>query len=474
MDILREGFPKSVIDQADAAAHLKPISKLSRRNDLRSKTVFTFTDTAETPAELAFSLNRDENGWVLGVHVSDIDEYVCEGSPLDIEAKKRVATIANDFEVSKMLPDRIWKDVCNLLKDKERLAVSVILDISNEGELRTVSVEESVIRVSENFIYSEVDKFAMTADSSAIMSLRSKYGQYSDTILDMFELAAILCNKRRKRGGLNCAHFSRVYERNAEGKISLFERVDEPDTRAMVREVGYFTAEAVGQYMLKKKLPCVFCGRGNVPEESLDYLSRYVGADGRIKDPAKRAADIADRAKGKKYYDFVCDAIASAMPTSTYSSKRIQNSLCASDHIVSFFCPATRYTDLLVQRVLKLGIRAGSPENLNTNRFKKIITEVCDQINVAVQAMRETQKKYVRRSAYEYVANNVDNVFRGTPVSRLDNGGLIVILECALYATVPPKFASEIDFENEIKHYNFELLQLGGLNDQVLIKPISK
>ena len=472
MELYKEGFSKKAIDQAEAAARIKPASKLSRRNDFRSKTIFTFADTPDTPSDLAFSIARSDDGWRLGVHVSDVDEYICEGSPLDNVAKERIGTIINDFEIKKMLPDRISKDVCNLLKDKDRLAVSINIDITNDGDIGAVSVEESVIRVSENFIYSEVDKFTSTTDASAIMALRAKYSPFNDNLLDMFELTSLLCNNRRKRGGLNCTYFRRVYNRNAEGKIDSFERIAEPDTRAMIRELGYFAGEAVGSYMLKQKLPCVFSGRGAVPDSALDYLSKFVGCDARIKDPAKRAADIADKAKGTLYYDFVCDSLASSLPSVVYSSKRIQNSFCGCDHIVSFFSPASSYTDLLIQRVLKIGIRAGRPENLNLNRFKKILAEVCELSNSASQYFYETSRKYRRKCAYEYVANNVNTVFRGTPVSVQDNGAIVVILECALYVIVPPKFAAALEVGEELNHFYFELIQIGGENDQILVKPI--
>lgn len=468
----RIGFPQNVLEQAEIAAKIKPASYLASRLDLRGKTIFTFAEDANSPTECAYSISRDASGWKLGVHVSDIAEYVCEGSPLDVEACRRGATIENHFENTRMLPNRIVSDICNLSKNSDKLALSIMLEIDSKGKLVSVDIEESVIRVSGTFVYSEIDQLGLTSDASAVMALRVKYEPFIELLLDLYELAAVLCNNRRKRGGLDCTYFRRVYERNSEGKITSFERIAEPDSRAMIREIGYFTGEAVGKHMIKNKLPCIFNGRGAVPEASLDYLSRYVGADESETDPAKRAANIANKAKGEPYYDFVCDALASSVPRANYTTKRSSNSFCGCDHIVSFFTPASHYTDLLIQRVLKESNRARVPGNLNLNRFKKIVSAAAKQANISAEYLHATQRRYRRLSALEYVANNPEKTFRGTAVSKAADGSLTVVLECALYATVPAEFAKDYEIGDKIIHHEFEVIKIGTEDVLTLVKPI--
>ena len=103
-NIILGEFPKAVLDQATAAARIRPASFLANRLDLRGKTIFAFAETVNSPAECAYSLYRKDFGWQLGIHVADVCEYVCEGSPLDTEARKRRATdqIRPEFSLTRI------------------------------------------------------------------------------------------------------------------------------------------------------------------------------------------------------------------------------------------------------------------------------------------------------------------------------------------------------------------------------------
>ena len=98
-----EAFPKNVIEQANAASRIRTASQLSRRLDLRSKTIFTFGEKPDSPSSCAFSVYPNGIGWQLGIHVADVSEYVPEGSPIDVEARRRLAAVSNGFVKTEML-----------------------------------------------------------------------------------------------------------------------------------------------------------------------------------------------------------------------------------------------------------------------------------------------------------------------------------------------------------------------------------
>lgn len=469
--IARGEFPKSVLDQASIASRIRTSSYLARRLDLRGKTVFAFASSENSPSECAFSLYRNGSGWQLTVHVADVCEYVCEGSPLDSEAKARCARLSNGFEHSEMLPDIIVSDLCDLTKSGDKLAVSVIMDISADGKLADIQVEESVIRIAGKCVYGEIDQLGLTSDASSVMQLRKKYAAFGDMIIDMYELAALFCIERRKRGGLDCTNFLRVYERDESGKITVFRRESEPDSRAMVREIGYFAAEAVGKFMVDRNLPCIFNGREGVNEKTLDYLSDFLGASSKANNPAKRAAEIADLAKGSPYYGFVCDMLAASVPRAVFSTAPMNNAFCGCDHIVSFFNPATHYTDLLIQRVLRSNIAAGNPKNLNLNRHKKTVEEAAAQANIAESYVFDTQRRFSKLSALEFVENNINGTFDGFPIYIYENGSVLVMMECGLLAMVPSEYAKDTEFKVP-QPKQFKILALGTEDEHTVITPL--
>lgn len=470
-NIFYSEFPKNVLDQANAAARIRTSSFLSHRADLRGKTVFAFAESPDMPTECAYSLYRNGNGWQLGIHVADVCEFVCDGSPLDAEARKRKATVRSSSVYSRMLPAPISDELCNFTKNGDKLAISVMMDLDNNGNVESITVDESVIRISGVCIYSEIDQLQTTNDSSAVMMLREKYSPFLYILGDMYELAARFCINRVERGGLDCTYFRKVYIRNEEGKITSFIRQSEPDTRAMLREIGYFSAQCLGKYMLDHKLPCIFNGRDAIAKETLDYLSELVGAGESADNSAYRAVTIADLAKGTPYYGFVCDAIASGIPCARFSPEPIDNFFCACDHVVSFFNPVSHYTDLLIQRTLKTAIAAGSAINLNLNRHRKVVLETADEANGAERFICKARRQLADNDAIEFINNNANSRFVGFPVKTNQNGEVVVMMECGLMAIVPSEYANDFEYK-KAQPYEFEVISTGEGEFAALLKPL--
>ena len=451
-------FSADALRQAAAAGSIRVSSYLSNRLDLRGKTLLTFGEAEDKHCECAISVYRTEGGaWQLGLHIADVDEYVCEGSPLDEEAKARCGAIRNGFAEIEMLPTAIVNDVCDLRAGKDRLAISVFMDVSANGELQGISFEESVVRIAERCSYNEIEQLGLANDKSSIYTLREKYSPYINILLDMYELAAIFCAKRCERGGLDCAVFRRRFERDAEGNL-CFSYDQEPDTRAMVRELGYFAAEAIGNYMCDRDLPCIYVGQQSLDRSALDFLGALVGEEDKTAPDHKRASDIACKAKGSAFYGFVCTAIRRALPCATFSEAPIFNSIGATDRLVSFIHPTKKYSALLTLRMIKNGILAsGDPKNLNINKYRKLAVAAAENATNAEAMVCGAQKRYFIESAEEFVGNNLSGVHKGFPFRIRENGDVSVMLICGLIATVPQEYANGCELVIG-KGYDFDIL----------------
>ena len=113
--------PKRVLEQAVAAQRIRPSAQTAIRLDLRSKTVITFTEAPNTVAECAYSLYKQGNGWQLGIHIADVSEYVCEGSPLDEEARKRRGSVRNSGNYDREMLPAEMTDGNTLLDEDQRI-----------------------------------------------------------------------------------------------------------------------------------------------------------------------------------------------------------------------------------------------------------------------------------------------------------------------------------------------------------------
>ncbi len=462
-------FPKNVIDQANTAAKMRPAAFLAKRLDLRGKTILSFSNGANIPTESAISLTRsNDSAWQLGVHICDAAEYVCENSPLDVEARKRLATVFDVTKVVNMLPYTIINGVCNLDRGGDKLTLSVLLDIDSKGNVTNISFEESVIRVAEKCIYAELDSLGLAKEVSSVYALREKYAPYLNILLDMYELAAIFCNRRRERGGLDCTVFTRKYGRDEENRINSLEFIAEPDSRAMLREILYFAAQATGRYMFDKKIPCIYIGQQSVYGKALKYLAKISDCNVEENDE-NSASTIADCAKGSPYHDFICETLSAALPCSEFSTEPIYNTLCGCEYLVSFVRPASRYADLLTQRMIKTCIHADSKtSNLNLSRYRQVVSEAAVAANAATKYIFDATRAYYSTATAEYLQNSSNNVFEGFALERAENGEVVVILRCGIKARIPAKDAESFDFTIGVPQF----FKFVGINDdKVIIAP---
>lgn len=467
----RGEFPTEVNIQAVAAARIKTSSYLSKRLDLRGKTALCFVNSPDDYAHTAFSISRNGAGRTLGVHVADVCEYVCEGSPLDLEAKKRCATVSDGFTKSEMLPDRIVSDICNLANQADKLTLSFLLDIGADGDIISVNLEESVIRTAQNCVYSELEDLVHALDSSSVMLLRKKYANYLPSILEMYELAAVFTNARKGRNVPDWLNSRRVYERNEDGKITSYRTVDEPDIRAMIKEIGYFVSNVVGEYMAEKKLPVIYIGQAPGPVHIIEYLESLLGIEPHTDNVSSRAVTVTEQAMGSPYYRFICRLLGGGLPAAEFSDAPIHNILCGTDTIVSFFRPATHYTDLLSLRALKAIISAnGDIKNININRRRKEMREAAETANVAERYQFSATRAFMNDSALEYLENSNECCFEGTPLKRDKSGSVPVLLDCGCYAVVPSEYANGFDFDAGMS-YRFEIIALGTDEESCVVRP---
>ena len=465
-------FPKNALEQAAIAAKIKPSSYLARRLDLRGKTVLAFGDSKNGASECAISLYRTPQGWQLGIHTADVAEYVCDGSPLDNEARKRRASVRNEFIQTDMLPESITQDICNLSVGGDKLALSVLLDIDKDGELISIQFEESVLRVAERCIFDEIDQYGLALDTSSVLALREKYMPYTSILADMYELAAMFYRKRLQRGALDCPVFRREFKRDENGNPISFELKAEPDARAMVREIGYYAAEAIGNYMYSHGLPCIFVGQEGIDDYATEYLCRILGIEDENCPCHFKSSEIIKRAKGSPYYDFVCEALYHGLPCPEYSVQPIYNIHCASDKVVSFVRPASRYADLLAQRALKTSIAAaGNPNNINLNRHRALIQAAAEEANASEKHIYGEKTSHHALAAAKFIEQNADGIFEGFPLIRRDCGDIPVLLYCGAKAIIPAELADGYEFSAGTPD-NFRILALATENELIKVAPI--
>lgn len=138
---LQFGFDPALVAVAAEAAALPPDS--TGREDLRSLPLVCF---AETGRDFALSLVREDTGWQLGLHTSDIAAFVAAGSPIDLEGYRRAFAAQLRGQPLPLWPAALGERAA-LLPGVDRESWSVIVTLDAQAQVRTYRWTRSLVQV---------------------------------------------------------------------------------------------------------------------------------------------------------------------------------------------------------------------------------------------------------------------------------------------------------------------------------------
>ena len=214
-------------------------------------------DDALTLEQLPDSVNR------VGVHIADVSYFVEPDTQLDKEAMFRSTSYypGHGSKSIPMLPRDLSENHCSLLPGKDRLCVSVFLDLSEEGRLvGQPKIRRTVIKSCCQLTYPEAQKIIDGQDSSLHhipQDVKEKIGALS-----------CLSQKRRKLR-LRDASFDHWSNSDDEG--------EDFEAHELVEELMLLTNEEIGKF-LSQQIPEMAPLRTQLPPKDHklnDWVRQY-------------------------------------------------------------------------------------------------------------------------------------------------------------------------------------------------------
>lgn len=153
-------FSERVLDEADGIRLdvERELSQDASRRDLRDWLCVTVDPVDARDFDDAVCARRlDDGGFEVGVHIADVSHYVRWGGSIDLEARERTCSTYLVDRVLPMLPERLCNDVCSLRPGEDRLCMSVVMRLSEKGEVVSADAFRSVIRSKARLDYDTVD-----------------------------------------------------------------------------------------------------------------------------------------------------------------------------------------------------------------------------------------------------------------------------------------------------------------------------
>lgn len=169
---------------------------------------------------MRFQLEKTDNVWLLGVHIADVSHYVTAGSPLDREALERGTSVYFADRVIPMLPEALSNGLCSLNAGEDKLTLSALMTLDEQGVCRDVRLVKSIIRSKVRGVYSEInDLFQQTATEE----IREKYRPVQPSLEAMRKMAQKLREAAERRGTVDLISSEAQFTLDEDGHPLLIQ-----------------------------------------------------------------------------------------------------------------------------------------------------------------------------------------------------------------------------------------------------------
>lgn len=425
---IQTDFSDAVISESEKLNAKISDSEISARLDLRKEKIITIDGDNSKDFDDAVSIRKLPNGYKLGVHIADVSHYVKEGTPLDLTAFERGTSIYLPDRVYPMLPHHLSDNICSLLPNEDRLAVSVIMNISDDGEIKSYKIAKSVICSVHRMTYSNVDKI-LAGDPT----LKKKYSDILLALSHMDKLADILSAKRKKRGAIDFNISESSVVLTEDGKIGDVVPCKRLKSHQIIEEFMLAANETVALYASSRKLPIVYRSHAAPDSEKLKALSLFLQSFGislpETEDISSKAlADILESTNSLPTHSIIGKNMLRAMMKAEYTPENEGHFGLSSEFYCHFTSPIRRYPDLFTHRVLS---NALSGEKLPKRSFE-VSTSSTEKEQVAEDCERDTDKLL----AVLYMAEHIGEEYSAT-ISALTDFGIYAELENCIEGMIP-------------------------------------
>ena len=108
----------------------------------------------------ALSIQKEDDHYVVGIHIADVGHFVKKGDPVDREANTRASSIyLPDLKIP-MIPPCLAEDLCSLKAGTKRPAISIMAQLTPSSEITDYEIVPSIIEVKEQLTYYDVNLVA--------------------------------------------------------------------------------------------------------------------------------------------------------------------------------------------------------------------------------------------------------------------------------------------------------------------------
>ncbi|MEO6052672.1 MAG: ribonuclease R [Chthoniobacterales bacterium] len=388
-------FPPEVIKEASDIPSKIPDAELKRREDLRGRMIITIDPDDAKDYDDAIEVQRTSKGWSVGIHIADVSHYVLPKSELDKEAVSRGNSVYLVDRVVPMLPEVLSNGICSLKPDEDRLAFSVMAELTKQGKIHSVRFAKTVIRSAARLTYKQAYALLKDAPNTPV----------AERVHTAWELAAILRKNRFTRGSLDLDFPEIKVWLDENGKPIKLEKIENDPSHQLIEEFMLLANECVAREIHIKRQPSIYRVHETPdPDRLNEFRDLAIGHGIQIGDLNNRdeLQRLLARVKGTPEEAAMKIGLLKSLKRARYATEPLGHYGLAKKDYTHFTSPIRRYADLIVHRSLEhlIGRTKVGPSSQDLGK-------IADHISTTERVAAEAEKESVRCKKLEYFNDQI-------------------------------------------------------------------
>ncbi|MDP6038337.1 MAG: ribonuclease catalytic domain-containing protein, partial [Candidatus Latescibacteria bacterium] len=271
VELMREEMPlvftEAVVQEAE---EIRLDALFVGREDLTHLDAVTIDDASTTDMDDAVSVQFYETGgFQVGVHITDVTALIPMGSALDEEARARGASLYFPEQKVPMLPPVLSEGLGSLKPNENRLAVSLLWDVSVTGQMGSPAWSLSVIRCVEKLSYDEVDAIFDDVVHPRHPMLSALLGVAEDLLVERVDAGAVVVD-----------HVDRRVKVLEDGAVDVTLKICNSRADLLVSELMVMANVEAARLCVEQGAPAIFRVQkapdlANVEPTEIETLHRF-------------------------------------------------------------------------------------------------------------------------------------------------------------------------------------------------------
>lgn len=361
--------------------------------DLSELNTYTIDDESTVDIDDAISIEKHQDGYIVGIHISNVAGFVDKWSILDEEAANRGESIyLTEYNIH-MFPLELISRKFSLHENSPMYAISLMVEFDQRLNIKNYRFTNSKIIVNKNLSYEEASSFFI--EDSDLKSL--------------VEIAENLRNKRLDKGAF-VVHLPKLkIIINEQGQIVVQKYYMNTIAHLVVSEFMILMNWLAAKFFKENKIPAIFRSQTEPVHEEARLLDRS--------DPL-----------------YPLKAVKFLRP-SKVGLEPEPHCLLGLDFYVQVTSPIRRYLDLILQRQI-----LGHLRKHGYYYTEDELESLYPRVDVGVRDKKYIEKARERYWIFKYLKNNEGKEIKGV-VSSSDEKKNSIYLPDYLFEVQIPKIS---------------------------------